>query len=115
MLLILDDSARVGPINFLKVKSFVNNLLGSFSVSKGFTHVAAMTYSDSAKTAFNFNDIRSYNLSDVRAAVDRIPYTGGSKSRLDKALELASSQALASRGRARLSKDVKQVCLKRNT
>ena len=91
----------------MKARSFAQKLLPSFSIGEGSTHVAAMTYSDTARSVFGFNDIKSKNASIVKSRLMSIPYSGGKSSRVDKALEFAQSM-LQSSGRANVNQ-VNQV------
>ncbi len=109
MLFIFDDSARVGPTNFRKVTSFANSLLGSFSIKNGATHVAAMSYSNTATVYYDFNAMRSMNASGIGSKIMTVPYTGGKSSRLDKALELAAQSVMTPSGGARSDPAVKKV------
>lgn len=94
LLFALDDSSKVGEKNFLKVRNFVKNLLSSFRLDDGSTQVAAMSYSDSAYMGFSFAKAAGASLKEMEKIVQAIPYTGGSTSRLDKALDLAKTQLL---------------------
>lgn len=93
-MLALDDSIKVGEKNFLKVRNFAKNLLASFNLGKDDVRVAAMSYSNSASMAFDFADTAGKSLSEIQDNVQAIAYTGGSTSRLDRALGLATSQLL---------------------
>ena len=105
-MLILDDSAKVGEKNFLKVRNFAKVLLPLFKVKGDGTQVAAMTYSDKAKMAFGFDFMKGKTEKDVLDTIDSIPYTGGSTSRLDKALDLATTNLLLERQKRSNAKQV---------
>ena len=102
----LDDSSKVGERNFLKVRNFFKNLMSSFKLDDGSTRVAAMSFSDTANIGFSFDKSAGRPLNEMQNLVQAIPYTGGSTSRLDKALNLATQQLLL---KGRSGSDTKKV------
>ena len=90
------------------MKDFAISLLPSFKVDIGKTRVSAITYSNTARNAFKFSDSNSQSLVNVQDRIRSIKYRGGSSSRLDKALDLATTHLLLPGAGARVN--VKQVC-----
>ena len=111
ILLILDDSVKTGEENFRKSKDFSKAMLEWFSVDQNNTNVAVMSYSDIAELHMSFpipgRNTPSQNLYDVQGRIDSIPYKGGSTSRLDRALILASSDVFPEGKQSRNAKKVR--------
>ena len=92
----LDDSQNTGADGFQQTKDFLKTMLEWFNVDSAGTNIAVMTYSNTARIQFNFpvtgSNFPPQNLEDMQQRIDNIPYSGGSSSRLDKALEIAAAQ-----------------------
>lgn len=80
------------------MKDFIKAVANSFSIGSGRALAALIQYGDTATTAIRFSDHVSD--ADFNAAVDALPYLGG-KTRIDKALQLASNELLTERSGAR--------------
>lgn len=80
------------------MKDFVKTVANSFIIGPGKTFTAVIQYGTSATTAIRFTDYM--NNADFNTAVDALPYLRG-KTRIDKALQLASSELLTERSGTR--------------
>lgn len=96
---LLDSSGSIGEPNYRKMKDFVKAVANTFIIRSGKTLAALILYGDTATTAIRFSDHAS-NV-DFNAAVDVLPYLGG-ETRIDKALQLASTELLTERSGARV-------------
>lgn len=82
---ILDDSGSVGEWNFVKVKTFVKNVVDFFNIGVDETHVAAITFSSSIRVVFNLNSY--FSKSEIKTAIDNIVYGNGWATRTASALD----------------------------
>ena len=86
---IIDGSYSVGTYDWKKMMRFLVNLASTFNVKSGRIHVAALTFSDSLKIEFHFNDVN-----DTAGLIDKfekMEYPGGF-THTDEALELANEK-----------------------
>lgn len=95
---VLDSSASIGEPNYEKMKDFVKAVANSFIIGPGKAFTAVIQYGTTATTAIRFTD--HMNNTDFNTAVDALPYLRG-ETRIDKALQLASSELLTERSGAR--------------
>lgn len=110
ILLMLDDSAKVGAEAFQKTKNFAKTMMEWFNINQNGTNVAVMTYSDKAKVHMHLplpgtND-PPQTLFDIQGSLDSVPYTGGITSKLDVALGTAAAQVFPSSGKKRAKRAV---------
>ncbi|CAH3124523.1 unnamed protein product [Pocillopora meandrina] len=96
---LLDSSGSIGELNYRKMKDFVKAVANTFIIGSGKTLATLILYGDTATTAIRFSD--HANNADFDAAVDVLPYLGG-ETRIDKALQLASTELLTERSGARV-------------
>lgn len=80
------------------MKDFVKTVANSFIIGPGKAFTAVIQYGTNATTAIRFTDYM--NNTDFKTAVDALPYLRG-ETRIDKALQLASSELLKERSGAR--------------
>ena len=95
---VLDSSASIGEPSHKKMKNFVKAVSDSFIIGPGKAFTAVIQYGTTATTAIRFTDYM--NNADFNMAVDALPYLQG-ETRMDKALQLASSELLTERSGAR--------------
>lgn len=95
---VLDSSASIGEPSYQKIKDFVKAVANSFIIGPGKAFTAVIQYGTTATTAIRFSD--NVNNAEFNAAVDALPYLRG-ETRIDKALQLASSELLTERSGAR--------------
>ena len=86
---IMDASGSIGDANFQVEKDFVKEVVYAFGVSESGSHAGVITYSDDADLNIRFDEYK--RLESFNGAVDNLPYSKG-RTRIDKALQLASSQ-----------------------
>ena len=86
---IMDASGSIGDANYQKEKEFVKEVVYAFGVSESGGHAGVITYSDDAELDIRLGEHKS--LASFNQAVDSLPYSKG-RTRIDKALQLASSQ-----------------------
>jgi uncharacterized protein YegL len=75
LVFLLDGSGSIGANNFKKVKEFVKKVVDFFNIGKSGTHIGVVQYSTKAVTEFNL--ARYFTKSEMKNAVDRIPYQSG--------------------------------------
>ena len=80
------------------MKDFIKAVANSFIIEPGRTCAAVIQYSTAPTTAIRFSDHPSN--ADFNAAVDALPYLRG-ETRIDKALQLASTELQTKRSGAR--------------
>lgn len=73
---VLDNSGSVGYYNFNRMKSFVKDLTGFYTLHLNATRVSVMSFSSSANIHIRFSEY-FWNKYWFDRAVDRISYTGG--------------------------------------
>ena len=95
---LLDSSASIGEPSYQKMKDFVKAIADSFIIGPGKALTAVIQYGTTATTAIRFNDHMTN--AGFNAAVDTLQYVGG-ETRIDKALQLASSELLTERSGSR--------------
>lgn len=98
---VVDTSGSITDENFKKQKDFVKALASSFDPTAASHQLALISYSGDAQAEVSFKDKNDYK--DFKKAIDRVPHSKG-RTRLDKALELASSQLFTASGGTRPSK-----------
>ena len=98
---VVDTSGSITDENFKKQKDFVKALASSFDPTAASHQLALISYSGDAQAEVSFKDKNDYK--DFEKAIDRVPHSKG-RTRLDKALELASSQLFTASGGTRPSK-----------
>ena len=86
---LMDASGSIGEANYKLEKNFVKEVVYAFGVSEAGSHAGIITYSDDAELNINFEKYKS--LDSFNQAVDSLPYSKG-RTRIDKALDLASNQ-----------------------
>ena len=72
---VLDSSGSIGSNNFVKIKTFVKDVINAFDIGFDKTRVGVVQYSTDVSRPFDLNDYG--NKADMLAAVDRISYTAG--------------------------------------
>ncbi|XP_066919000.1 uncharacterized protein [Clytia hemisphaerica] len=75
LIFIIDKSGSIGRKNFALSLKFVQELTRFFSISPSTTRVAAISYSTSVRTEFQFNNY--LNRECLTSAIRRIRYTAG--------------------------------------
>ena len=95
---VLDSSASIGELSYEKMKDFVKTVANSLIIGPGKAFPAVIQYGTNATTAIRFTDYM--NNTDFNKAVDALPYLRG-ETRIDKALQLASSELLTEDSGAR--------------
>ena len=83
---------------FIEMKDFVNSIVDSFQVSQQEARFAALSYSQDAQVDFNF--VRYDTAEQVKRAINGLVHKK-SDTRVDKALELASSEIFNLQGQVR--------------
>lgn len=95
---VVDTSGSISDENFKKQKDFVKSLASSFDPTSTKHQLGLISYSSNAQMEVSFTD--KADRKEFEEAVDRVPHTKG-RTRLDKALKLASSQLFTTEGGAR--------------
>ncbi|XP_078377620.1 SCO-spondin-like [Oculina patagonica] len=98
---VVDTSGSISDENFKKQKDFVKVLASSFDPTLAQHQLGLISYSSDAQMEVSFQD--KADRKEFERAVDLIPHTKG-RTRLDKALKLASSQLFTSSGGSRSGK-----------
>lgn len=95
---VMDASNSIGEVDFQKERDFVHSLASAFTFGRNETAAAVITYSDIA--TLNIPLGHHFSAERFKQAVERIPYTLG-RTRIDKALKLASTDIFSDRGGTR--------------
>lgn len=95
---LVDASGSVGEPNYVKEKNFVKKVAKSFGGPESGSQVAVITYSNDADLNIRFGQYKT--TADLETAIDNLPYSRG-RTRMDKALRLASTDLFASGGGSR--------------
>ena len=98
---VVDTSGSITDENFKKQKDFVKALASSFDPITTSHKLALISYSGDAQIEASFKD--KMDQKGFEKAIDRVPHSKG-RTRLDKALDLASSQLFTASGGTRDSK-----------
>ena len=80
------------------MKKFAHQIVDSFSISQQNARFAALVYGSNASIEFNF--VRYDSDIEVKQAIQSLPYLK-SKTRIDKALEIAKSDLFSLQGKVR--------------
>jgi hypothetical protein len=73
----VDSSTKVGEKNFMKVKTFIKQTVGTFNIGLNQTHVGLILFNTKATLVFALDE---YDTSqDIQHAVDNIAYTPANK------------------------------------
>ncbi|CAF0813157.1 unnamed protein product, partial [Brachionus calyciflorus] len=91
LVIIMDNSGSIGPIDFQKEKEFVKTLIQKMEINMDKSRIAVVHFSSNATTVAYFN--QTSNASDLTKKVESIPFTGGSTNTAD-ALLLANNTIL---------------------
>lgn len=85
--------------SFHTIQKFVKKVINAYKIGPDYTHVAAISYSDDARVAFDFNTLKGKDLTkeNVNKMVDNINATDG-KTRIDLALRLAATEIYSAKG-----------------
>ena len=85
--------------SFKEIQKFVKKVVNAYKIGPDATHVAAISYSDDASVAFDFNTLKGKDLTkeNVNKLVDNINATKG-KTRIDLALRLAATEIYSEKG-----------------
>ena len=75
LVFLLDGSGSVGWDNFQKEKEFVKKVVDFFNIGRTGTHIGVVQYS--TNTVAEFNLVTYFTKSEMKQAVDRIPYQSG--------------------------------------
>ena len=75
----MDDSGSVKVKNFVKMKNFLKALSDQLTISKTGTHMGLIVFSTSARVSFTMANSQYYNKTYLKAKIDSIKYTDGSK------------------------------------
>lgn len=92
---VLDTSGSISDENFKKQKNFVKALASSFDPSSTKHQLGLISYSNDAQMEVSFKE--KADRKTFEEAIDRVPHKKG-RTRLDKALKLASSQLFTANG-----------------
>lgn len=92
---LVESSENVSPNAFLKVKDFIKDAIKCLLTSGGEQQVGVILYSGEATKEITFGQYSSEF--DFNEAIDKLPLEKG-EARLDKALQLASSEMFADDG-----------------
>ena len=87
--LIVDASAKVRGINFLRLRNFLKQIVSSFSVSTRATRFGMVEFSSKPRKLFDFN--RFTNQAALLNVVGRIPFMNG-QTKIGKALKYAAAK-----------------------
>jgi hypothetical protein len=77
----VDSSENIQKANFPKALSFVNSVIDSLPVGQSRVRVGLVVYDFVAKLMFPLN--RHYTVAQLKAAVDKVKFTGGGCSTFD--------------------------------
>ena len=88
-MIILDASTSVTEANFQKMRDFAKDLVDKADVDSGSVQFGALIYSTEVQIEFNLNDYRTGT--DIKAAIDRIPYIYGSTNSADALMMMHTS------------------------
>ena len=105
---VVDTSGSISNENFRKQKDFVKALASAFDPSATKHQLGLISYSTNAQIEFSFKD--SADLVKFKNVVDRMTHKKG-RTRLDKALKLASSQLFTDNGGVNSGKQKTMVIL----
>lgn len=95
---LLDASGSIRPEELPDIIRFVNKVLERFDVSRGGTHVGAITFSSSSDLLFRFNTIKGkLYLKEVKSLLKDMRLLNGFTFPY-KALELANKELFSSSG-----------------
>jgi collagen type VI alpha len=94
----MDASNSIGEADFQKERDFVHSLAAAFTFGRNETAAGVITYSDEA--SLNIPLGSHISADRFRQAVESIPYILG-RTRIDKALKLASTDIFSERGGTR--------------
>ena len=85
--------------SFQDIQKFVKKVINAYKIGPDATHVAAISYSDDARVAFDFNTLKGKDLTkeNLNKLVDKINATGG-KTRIDLALRKAATDIYSEKG-----------------
>ena len=105
---VVDTSGSISDENFKKQVDFVKALASSFDPTSTKHQLGLISYSTNAQMEVSFKD--KADREEFEKAVDRMPHTKG-RTRLDKALKLASSQLFTANGGIRSAKSKAMIIL----
>ena len=71
----LDASGSIGSNNFIRMKSFVKDILTNFEIGPNATHVGIIRYASSASIVIPLGSITNHM--QLNNSIDNIAYTGG--------------------------------------
>ncbi|XP_060575096.1 collagen alpha-4(VI) chain-like [Ruditapes philippinarum] len=90
ILFLVDSSTKVGEKNFMKVKTFIKQTVGTFNIGLNQTRVGLILFNTNATLVFALD---AYDTSqDIQQAVDNIVYKPANKTNTAQALEFARTQ-----------------------
>ena len=98
---VVDTSGSISDENFKKQKDFIKVLASSFDPILAEHNLGLISYSSDAQMEVSFQD--KADRKEFEKAVDLIPHTKG-RTRLDKALKVASSRLFTASGGTRSEK-----------
>lgn len=104
----MDSSGSIGDTDYQKEKDFVKSLASTFILSRRNTQAGVIIYSDDAQMYSTFGQYP--DIERFKRAVDSLPYLR-KRTRIDKALKLASTNLFTSQGGARPDKEDIMVIL----
>jgi hypothetical protein len=104
----MDSSGSIGDRDYQKEREFVKSLASTFTLSRQNTQVGAIIYSDNAHVVSRFG--QHPDIETFKRAVDTLPYLK-KRTRIDKALRLASEELFTTHGGARPDKEDMMVIL----
>lgn len=85
----IDSSNEVGEENFKLAKQFTNDIVDAFQVSPPGTHIAVISYGDSAKVEMTFNKFPRADKERIKSSISGIRYNGKGPSSTGAALQKA--------------------------
>ena len=95
---IVDSSGSISKRNFKKELQFVKEVASTFKMGPNQSQIAVISYSDDAKVEIGFGEYS--NVNDLNSAVDRVKHQR-KRTRIDKALDLASKRLFTPAGGSR--------------
>ena len=96
VVIILDASTSVTEGNFQKMRDFAKDLVDKADVDSGSVRFGALIYSTEVQIEFNLGEYRTGT--DIKAAIDRIPYIYGSTNSADALLTMYSQMFTRANG-----------------
>ena len=113
LLVIMDDSAKVGEKKFSQMKDMVKTLLELFTISAERTSISLMTYNSKPSIHVKLPQLSTnipQTLEKLTKELENIRFSGDASSKLADALAMAGAQVFPERLKSRDSKKVMITC-----